>query len=137
MWQLDLPVSGEKTLLRRRRPLGTLDLKTPNQGLESSFCRCVAGQGLAQNECFVTDAGRGDRFLGCGSFAVCVAFSLSLSLSIYIYIYIYLAMIHIYIYIIYIYMYVCTYTCIYIYIYIYICTPIIPRWSLTRFPYNS
>ena len=41
----------EKTLLRRRRPFGQLAWKTPNRGLESSFCRWIAWQGLAQKEC--------------------------------------------------------------------------------------
>ena len=42
----------EKTLLRIRRREGKLASRTPNRGLERSFCRCVAGQRLAQKECF-------------------------------------------------------------------------------------
>ena len=34
------------TLLRIRRPLGMSALKTPNLGLERSFCYCVAGRRL-------------------------------------------------------------------------------------------
>ena len=40
-----------KTLLGRRRPLGRWPLRAPDQGLESTFCCRVAGQGLAQKEC--------------------------------------------------------------------------------------
>ena len=47
----------EKTLLRRRIPLGKLARKTPNQGLECSFCHRTAGQGLAQKEWSFTDTG--------------------------------------------------------------------------------
>ena len=41
----------EKTLLRRRIHVKLLASKTPNQGLESSFCCWTAGQGLVQKEC--------------------------------------------------------------------------------------
>ena len=48
-----LPVSVKKTVLRRRRPMGTLASKSPNQGPESSFCCWSASSRFAQNECFV------------------------------------------------------------------------------------
>ena len=41
-----LPVSVKKKLLRKRGPLGKLARKTPDQGLESSFCRWVASTWL-------------------------------------------------------------------------------------------
>ena len=41
----------EKTLLRRRIHVKLLVSRTPNRGLESSFCCWTAGQGLAQKEC--------------------------------------------------------------------------------------
>ena len=43
----------EKTLLRRRGPLGKSAWKTPNQGLDSSFCCWIARPRLVQKECFV------------------------------------------------------------------------------------
>ena len=52
---LPLPMSVTKTLLWRRTLLGNLASKTPNQGLESSFCCCVAVQGLTQRNVFFTD----------------------------------------------------------------------------------
>ena len=42
-----IPVSVKKTLLLRGGPDKLLAFKTPNQGLDSSFCCCVAGQRLA------------------------------------------------------------------------------------------
>ena len=36
---------------------GVLAFRTPNQGLEIRFCCWIAGQGLAQKECFFTDTG--------------------------------------------------------------------------------
>ena len=41
----------EKTLLRIRRRAGTLALKTPNQGLESSFCCWIALSRFARKDC--------------------------------------------------------------------------------------
>ena len=38
------------TLLRRRRLVGRLAFKTPNQGLASSFCCRIGGQRLVQKE---------------------------------------------------------------------------------------
>ena len=38
-----------------------LALRTPNQGLDCSFCRWVAGHGLAEKECVFTDSGRTSR----------------------------------------------------------------------------
>ena len=46
-----IPVSVKKTLLRKMIGMGTLAFRAPNQGLESSFCRWVAGQRLAWKEC--------------------------------------------------------------------------------------
>ena len=43
--------------LRIRRHLGLLACKTPDQGLERSFCYCVVGQRLTEKECFFTDTG--------------------------------------------------------------------------------
>ena len=43
-------VLGKKTLLRRRQHLGNLVKQTPNQGLESSLCCCVARQRFALNK---------------------------------------------------------------------------------------
>ena len=42
----------EKTLLRKVINLGILAFRAPNRGLESSFCRWVAGQGLAEKGYF-------------------------------------------------------------------------------------
>lgn len=50
---IEIPVSVKKTLLRRTRDVGQSVYKTPTQGLDSSSCRCVEGQRLARNECFV------------------------------------------------------------------------------------
>ena len=47
-----IPLSVKKTLLRRRRRLGKRAFRAPNQGLDSSFCRWIAGQRLATNTCF-------------------------------------------------------------------------------------
>ena len=49
---LILPVSVKITLLQRGRPLGRRACKTPNQGVESSFCHWSARQRLAWNELF-------------------------------------------------------------------------------------
>ena len=43
-----IPVSVRKTLLRRWRLAGNKSFKTPNPGLESSLCCCIARQRLAQ-----------------------------------------------------------------------------------------
>ena len=48
----------KKTLLRIRIPLEVWVLKTPNQGVESSFCRCFAGRRLAKKEWLFTYTGR-------------------------------------------------------------------------------
>ena len=47
-----MAVSVKNTLLWIRRQVGKSAFKGPNRGLESSFCCQVAGQGLAQTECF-------------------------------------------------------------------------------------
>ena len=52
-----IPVSVQKTLLRKIIHIGILVFRSPNQGLESSFCCWTAGQGLAQKERFLTDTG--------------------------------------------------------------------------------
>ena len=52
-----IPVSVEKTLIRRRIPLGKLALKTTNQGLERSLCSFLHGQGLFKRSAFFTDTG--------------------------------------------------------------------------------
>ena len=44
---LRLPVAPQ-----RRRQVGISAFKTPNQGLESSFCCCFAGQRISEKECF-------------------------------------------------------------------------------------
>ena len=48
----------EKAPLRRIRPLGRRAFGAPDQGLECSFCRWTAGQGLAQKEYLFTDTGK-------------------------------------------------------------------------------
>ena len=45
-----VPVSVKKTLLRRGVHIGRFALRAPNQGLESSFCCRIAGQGLVQKD---------------------------------------------------------------------------------------
>ena len=47
---LELPVSVKK-LLWMRGPLGVSAEKAPNQGVESSFCCCLAGRRLLRKEC--------------------------------------------------------------------------------------
>ena len=42
-----IPVSVKKTFLRRGRDLGDLARETPNRGLDSVLCCCVARQRLA------------------------------------------------------------------------------------------
>ena len=54
-----IPVSVNKTFLWRREHIDMLAFRPPNQGLESSFCRWTARQGLAQKECLFTDTGKG------------------------------------------------------------------------------
>ena len=46
-----IPVSVKTTILRRRIHMKLLASKTPNQGLNNSFCCWTAGQRLAQKEC--------------------------------------------------------------------------------------
>ena len=85
----------EKTLLRKRRPLGKSACKSPHQELERSFCCCFAGQRLAPKECFFTDTGMMHLSdLGRGEFEVGSTHKVD-SISLYIYIYIY---IHTYVY---------------------------------------
>ena len=50
-------VSEKETLLRKIMHIGISAFRAPNQGPESSFRCRTAGQGLAQNEHFFTDAG--------------------------------------------------------------------------------
>ena len=52
-----IPVSVAKTLLRKRTSIRISVFGAPNQGLESNFCCWIAGQVLAQKECFFTDTG--------------------------------------------------------------------------------
>ena len=53
------PTGGcEKTLLWRIKLVRILALKTPNQGLDCSYCCWVAWPRLTQKECFFTDTGR-------------------------------------------------------------------------------
>ena len=115
------PLSN-KTLLRRRRRIGRLVFRAPNQGLESSFCCCTAGQGLAQPTLYfktlvdtrawvsAAPAARRAESQACPAASSRAAFlrgrityvCICMCACIYIYIYIY----------------VCVYIYIYIYIYI-------------------
>ena len=47
----------EKALFRRRVMFGKSAVRAPNQGLDSSFCRWIVGQRLAEKEWFFTDTG--------------------------------------------------------------------------------
>ena len=43
--------------IRRRRCLGKWAFRAPNQELDTSFCCWIAGQRLAEKDCFFTDTG--------------------------------------------------------------------------------
>ena len=48
-----IPASVTKTLLQRRGQMGENTFRAPNQGLDRSFCRWIAGQWLEQEELLV------------------------------------------------------------------------------------
>ena len=52
-----VPVSVKKSLLWIRKQVGKSAFKTPNQGLDCSFCCWIAWPRLAQKECSLKDAG--------------------------------------------------------------------------------
>ena len=51
------PPEKKKKEKKEKKTRWTIVFEAPNQGLESSFCCWTAGQGLAQKECFFSDAG--------------------------------------------------------------------------------
>ena len=55
--QTPVPVSVKQTFLQKIIHIGILAFRSPNQKLESSFCRWIAGHGLAQKKCLFTDTG--------------------------------------------------------------------------------
>ena len=71
-YSCSIPVSVNKTLLRKILPVAILAFRSPNQVPDFSFCRWIAGHGLAEKDCFCSQTLVGSLIFLCHDICSCI-----------------------------------------------------------------